>query len=244
MKDFLKTFAVGGLGGVIFLFLLFYIANNYNFFGSARLIDQVFPAREIQKVKEEIVTFVSEEKKTETAINRSRDSFVAVKSYQGGALIRFGSGIVFTQDGLIITSNQVVPTGATNYQVFAGDKILTANVVSRSALKNLALLKVSDNSLKPADFSGDELKVGDIVFIIGKIVPFQKSELFANRAFVSLIDGQNNKIVLDGRYENYLSGAGLVSVDGHIRGLIYVDGGRIIALPSTFVEEFAKNYLK
>lgn len=244
MKDFLKTFVIGGLGGAVFLLGIAPTAYKYNFLNSAKLIDQVLPAREIQKVKEEIITFVSEEKKSETAISKSRDSVVAVKSFRGGLLIRFGSGVVFTQDGLIVTANQVVPEGATNYQVISDDKILNAKVVLRSVLKNLALLKVSDDSLKPADFSGGDLKVGNIVFVVGKLALLQKPELFANRAFVSLIDNQSKKIVLDGRYENYLSGAGLVSDNGNFRGLIYVDGERIIALPSTFVEEFAKNYLK
>jgi len=244
MKDFFKILIIGGFGGIIFLLGAFSLSYNYNFFGSARLLDQIFPAREVQKIREEIITFVSEEEKAGTAIQKSRDSIVAIKSYRGGSLMRFGSGIVITQDGLIATVNQVVPQNATNYQVFVGDKILNAEVVSRSVLRNLALLKIDIDSLRSATFKEEGLEVGNVAFIIGKIAPLQKPELFVNRAFVSFIGSQNNRIILDGRYEDYISGAGLVSGDGSFRGLVYIDGQRIIALPSTFVEEFVKNYLK
>ncbi len=215
-----------------------------NFFGSARVIDKILPAREVKKVEKEVITFVSEEKEAGEAISKSQDSIVAIKSYQGGSLIRFGSGIAITQDGLIVTVNQVVPQNATDYQIFTGDKILRASVVLRSTAKNLALLKISDESLKPASFDEDNLKIGNNVFIIGKLTALQKLEPFVNKAFVSFVDSRNRRIILDGRYENYLSGASLISGNGSFRGLAYIDGERIIALPSTFVEDFVKSYLK
>ena len=228
----------------MFLILLFLpLFYKVNFLGTARLIDQVLSARETAKIEKEVVIFVSEEKEAEEAIKKSQDSIVAVKSYQSGKIIRYGSGVVITQDGLILTVNQVVPPEASDYQVFVGDKILKALVVYRGNLRNLALLKVSDDSLKPAAFSEEELKPGKTGFIVGKLSLLQKTELFVNRVFVSLVDNQNKKIKLDGKYEDYLSGAALVS-NGAFRGIIYVDGRSIIALPSVFVEEFIKSYLK
>ncbi len=244
MKSFIKILIAGGLGGAFFVLAILPLTYRMNFFGSARLIDQILPAREVKKVEKEVITFISEEKEAEEAIGKSQDSIVAIKSYQGGSLARFGSGIVITQDGLILTVNQVVPQGATDYQVFNGDKILKATVVLRSTVRNLALLKVSDENLKPASFNEENLKLGNGVFIIGKLAALQKVEPFVNKAFVSFVDSQNRKIILDGRYENYLSGAGLVSGNGSFRGLAYIDGERIIALPSSFVKEFIDGYLK
>ena len=242
MKSLIKNL----IGGIIGAFLvLFFMSLTYklNFLGTARLIDQVLPAREVEKVEREVVTFVSEEKEAEEAIKKSQDSIVAVKSYQGGKVIRYGSGVAVTQDGLILTVNQVVPPEATGYQVFVGDRILKAAVVYRGNLRNLALLKVSDDSLKPADFNEEELKPGKSGFIIGKLNLLQKTELFVNKSFVNLVDSQNKKIKLDGKYEDYLSGSAFIS-NGVFRGIVYIDGRSIITLPSAFVGEFIKSYLK
>ncbi|MBI2677128.1 MAG: trypsin-like peptidase domain-containing protein [Candidatus Yanofskybacteria bacterium] len=245
MKHFIKTFLVGGLGGVVFLLAIVPLAYKYNLLGSARVIDQVIPSRtEIRKIEKEVVTFVSEGGQAEEAVKKSQESIVVIKSFNSGAVLRFGTGIVLTRDGLIVTVSQVVPVEAQDYQVFSGDKILKAQVVYRNAKKNLAILKVADESLVPATFNEEELAVGNIAWIVGRIVPLQKPELFLNRALVSLVDSQKKRIVLDGRYENYLSGAGLVSKNGLFKGIVYVDGGKIIALPSSFVKEFVDGYLK
>ena len=245
MKHFIKTFVFGGLGGAVFLFALVPFVYRYNFLGSARIIDQVIPARtEVIKVEKEVVTFVSEDGQAEEAVKKSQESLVVIKSFSGGAVLRFGTGIALTRDGLILAVNQVVPVEAQDYQVFNGDKILKAQVVYRNAKKNLAILKVADESLVPATFDERELAVGNIAWVVGKVAVLQKPEVFLNRALVSLVDSQRKRIVLDGRYENYLSGAGLVSKNGAFKGIVYVDGGKIIALPSSFVKEFVDGYLK
>ena len=242
MKNFIKNL-IGGTVGAFLVLLFLSLTYQFNFLGTASLIDKLLPAREVEKVEREVVTFVSEEKEAEEAIKKSQDSIVAIKSYQGGKIIRYGSGIAVTQDGLILTVNQVVPPEATGYQVFVGDRILKASVIYRGSLRNLALLKVSDGSLKPAAFNEEELKPGKTGFIIGKLNLLQKTELFVNRTFVNLVDSQNKKIKLDGKYEDYLSGSAFIS-GGAFRGMVYVDGGSIIAIPSAFAGEFIKSYLK
>ena len=245
MKHFIKSFVFGGLGGAVFLFAFVPLVYRYNFLGSARIIDQVIPARtEVVKIEKEVVTFVSEDGQAEEAVKKSQESLVVIKSFSGGAVLRFGTGIALTRDGLILVVNQVVPVEAQDYQVFNGDKILKAQVVYRNTKKNLAILKVADESLVPATFDEGELAVGNIAWVVGKVAVLQKPEVFLNRALVSLVDSQRKRIVLDGRYENYLSGAGLVSKNGAFKGIVYVDGSKIIALPSSFVKEFVDGYLK
>lgn len=244
MKRFLYTLAVGGLGGTVFILFVAPLIYRANFLNSARVINALLSSRtEVRKIEREVVTS-SEDDQIQEAIRVTQDSVVAIKSYQGGNLMRFGSGVVVTQDGLILTINQVVPPEATDYQVFSGDKILKGIIVERSARNNLALLKITDDSLRPANFDDKVLDPGTAVLILGKTALLQQIQTFVNRLWVSTFDSRSKRLVLDGRYENYLSGAGLIGKDGSFKGIVYIDGTGILALPSNLVEDFVNNYLK
>lgn len=211
--------------------------------GFANLIDAWLPPRTIiREVKQEIVTSPDSDQNISQIAKKFQESTAMIQSYQDGKLIRFGSGLVMTQDGLIITIEKVVPVGAQSYQVLVNGKVFNAAVVKRDAKNNLALLKVDSNGLKPATFDDKNPDPGATLYVFGRIASLTDSENFVHKVFVNRL--AQEKVFLDGRYEEYLSGAGLGNQKGTFHGLVYVDGQRIIALQSSFLEDFTNNYLK
>jgi serine protease Do len=80
-----------------------------------------------------------------------------------------GSGVVITSDGYILTNNHVID-GADELKVSIGEstKKITAKVVGRDEMTDIAVLKIEAQDLKPALFGDSEqLEVGDVVLAIG-----------------------------------------------------------------------------
>ena len=74
MKNFIKNL-IGGTVGAFLVLLFLSLTYEFNFLGTASLIDKLLPAREVEKVEREVVTFVSEEKEAEEAIKKRTNFF-------------------------------------------------------------------------------------------------------------------------------------------------------------------------
>jgi putative serine protease PepD len=93
-------------------------------------------------------------------------AYVEAQTGQGTAT---GSGFVVSSDGKIITNEHVV-AGAQTVTVKLGvnGKAQPAQVIAADASKDLALLKINANNLKPLPFgNSSSLQVGDNVYAIG-----------------------------------------------------------------------------
>jgi putative serine protease PepD len=80
-----------------------------------------------------------------------------------------GSGVVYDDKGDIVTNDHVV-AGATQMQVApaTGGQILNASLVGAFAADDLAVIRVSGGSLKPATFGeSSSLRIGQIVLAMG-----------------------------------------------------------------------------
>lgn len=80
-----------------------------------------------------------------------------------------GTGIIWNEDGRILTNNHVVARDNARVQVHLSDgRTLTASVLQRNPQLDLALLKVEGADLKPIK-AGDstQLRVGEWVFALG-----------------------------------------------------------------------------
>ena len=80
-----------------------------------------------------------------------------------------GSGVVYDDKGDIVTNDHVV-SGATTFQVASatGGQALSAHLVGAFAPDDLAVIRVSGGSLKPATFgSSSGLQVGQLVLAMG-----------------------------------------------------------------------------
>ncbi|MDN5349681.1 MAG: hypothetical protein PWQ54_1077 [Bacteroidales bacterium] len=85
------------------------------------------------------------------------------------SLVGFGSGVVLSADGYIVTNNHVVE-GADKIEVTFNDKRkMNATIVGTDPSTDLALIKVEpDNDLEYLEFgNSDEVKIGEWVLAVG-----------------------------------------------------------------------------
>ena len=95
------------------------------------------------------------------------DSVVSIScSGQGGT--SSGTGVVLSSDGYIITNYHVVENARSISVLFTDQRELSATLVNKDELTDLAVLSVQATDLKAAEF-GDStaLRVGDMVAAIG-----------------------------------------------------------------------------
>lgn len=84
----------------------------------------------------------------------------------GNAMV--GTGVIFTQDGYILTNAHVIVGGAECYVVLITGEGYEAKLVGFDEEKDLAVIKVDGHDLPAAQFGdSDALTVGDTVYAIG-----------------------------------------------------------------------------
>lgn len=109
-----------------------------------------------------------------------------------------GTGIILTEDGLIITNRHVVPEGTTNVSVTLSDgtKFDGVEVVGRTnqnSSLDIAFLQITDTEdkkLKPATLGdSSKMKVGDRVIAVGNALG-----QFQNTVTFGIISGHNRSV--------------------------------------------------
>ncbi|MCB2294889.1 trypsin-like peptidase domain-containing protein [Clostridium algoriphilum] len=103
-----------------------------------------------------------------------------------------GSGIIFKNDGYIITNYHVVE-GASQIKVkFSNDKVLNATVVGTDAISDLAVIKVEASNLPIATFAdSSKVNVGDIAIAVGNPLGEQFSGMVTS-GIISALDRKVN----------------------------------------------------
>ena len=79
-----------------------------------------------------------------------------------------GSGVVFDEEGHIITNDHVASSGSAYQIVFADGRVYEATLVGTDPVTDLAVLKINADNLVPIEFgSSDNLSVGDPAVAVG-----------------------------------------------------------------------------
>jgi serine protease Do len=93
-----------------------------------------------------------------------KDSVVQVRSGNHGS----GSGIVWRADGIIMTNHHVVANRETATVLFSDNRELSARVIARDPVLDLAALKVDAQNLRIAEVGpSEQVRVGELVIAIG-----------------------------------------------------------------------------
>ena len=139
-----------------------------------------------------------------------------------------GSGVIFSEDGYIVT-NQHVVDGATSLSVVTSDGTsYEATLVGEDTQTDLAVLKIDAEGLTPAEFgSSEDLQVADEVMAIGNPGGLQLSSSVTmgyvsalNRAVTNSETGYTlNCIQTDAASNPGNSGGALVDMNGHVVGI-------------------------
>ncbi|MCS7165911.1 MAG: trypsin-like peptidase domain-containing protein [Candidatus Calescibacterium sp.] len=213
--------------------------------------------RIITEAKPSIVSILSSPSSIDESLKRYYEFFRGTPfeeyfNYQSRIV---GSGIVVSNDGLIIT-NAHVATGAPTITVkdFEGKVYDDVSILAISNQYDLALLKINrlNKNLKPIDFTNsDNVRVGDIVFAIGNPFGFEMTVtmgiISAKNRKLKVIQGYSysNLIQTDAALNPGNSGGALVDIYGRLVGVNTViastsgsNSGVGFAIPSNIVREF------
>jgi S1-C subfamily serine protease len=140
-----------------------------------------------------------------------------------------GSGVIFREDGYILTNNHVVE-GAKEISVTIGKEDLVGTVVGGDAETDIAVIKVNKTGLQAADLgSAASLKVGELAVAIGS--PFG----FEHTVTTGVISGLNRTFRTDTQVGPGQTYSNLIQTDAAINpgnsGGALADGkGRVIGI--------------
>ncbi|MBR2051279.1 MAG: trypsin-like peptidase domain-containing protein [Bacteroidales bacterium] len=173
--------------------------------------------------------------------------------------VAYGSGVVISPDGYIVTNNHVVE-GASKIEVTFNDKHKrTATIIGNDPSTDLALIKVEASDLEYLAFAdSDEVKVGEWVLAVGN--PFNLTSTVT--AGIVSAKARNINILGDGStIESFIqtdaainpgnSGGALVDMDGNLIGINAAIASRTgsyegysFAIPSNIVKKVVEDFLQ
>jgi Do/DeqQ family serine protease len=147
--------------------------------------------------------------------------------YRNNTFIAFGSGVIVSSDGYIVTNNHVVE-GADRVSVtFNNKKELEANVIGTDPSTDLALIKVDAHDLIYLTYgNSDALKIGEWVLAVGN--PFNLTStvtagiVSAKARNVGILGAQSSIesfIQTDAVVNRGNSGGALVNTNGELVGI-------------------------
>ncbi|PLX11118.1 MAG: deoxyribonuclease HsdR [Marinilabiliales bacterium] len=141
--------------------------------------------------------------------------------------VAFGSGVVISSDGYIVTNNHVVENADKISVTFNNREELTAELIGRDPTTDLALIKVNTNNLPHLIFgNSDELKVGEWVLAVGN--PFNLTStvtagiVSAKARNINILGGASSIesfIQTDAVVNRGNSGGALVNTSGELIGI-------------------------
>ena len=179
---------------------------------------------------------------TSILIKKIGESVVSVK-----AQMSWGTGVVLTQDGYIVTCNHVL-AGCNTVKIGQGEKTFNAKIVGTDPYNDVALLKAERGEFTPIEMGDSEkLNVGQYVLALAN--PFNRSQPTATSGMVTSVNStirgwrgthMENIIATDAQLNPGFSGGPLVDVQGRLIGIntAYV-WQRGIAIPINKVKVIA-----
>ena len=173
--------------------------------------------------------------------------------------VGYGSGVVISPDGYIVTNNHVVE-GANKIEVTFNDKHKrTATIIGNDPSTDLALIKVDADDLEYLTFAdSDEVRVGEWVLAVGN--PFNLTSTVT--AGIVSAKARNINILGDGStIESFIqtdaainpgnSSGALVDMDGNLIGINAAIASRTgsyegysFAIPSNIVKKVVEDFLQ
>lgn len=180
------------------------------------------------------------------------ESIVAITGYPDGSLgYYWGSGIVLSEDGLILTNAHVLEDCDSARVTLADDSVYEARLVGADAVSDIAVLKIEAEGLRPAVF-GDSarLVVGEHVAAIGNPI----GETFRYTLTDGIVSALNRGVNYNGRSNNAIqtttainegsSGGALLNMYGQVVGVTNMKmvsvtssiEGMSLAVPSATVQ--------
>ena len=143
-----------------------------------------------------------------------------------------GSGIIYSEDGYIITNYHVIESAINNSSATVevtlanSDETYTASIIGSDSTTDLAVIKIDKTGLTKAEFGeSSSLQVGELAVAIGNPL----GQELAGSVTVGYISALNRKLTTDGRTYKLIqtdaainpgnSGGALVNSEGRVIGI-------------------------
>ena len=153
-------------------------------------------------------------------------SVVGISTSVDGSAYGWGTGVVMTADGYIITNTHVLDSSDAVEVVLYSGKSYSARLVGADAISDIAVLKIDASGLTPAQFGDSALvQVGDDAIAIGNPL----GEQFSGTMTTGIISGVSRDIDYNNRTMTLLqtnaalnsgnSGGALFNIYGQVVGI-------------------------
>ena len=179
-------------------------------------------------------------------------SIVSIESVSNSPQMKFGSGVIISEDGYIITAFHILSGSISSVKI--DENIYMANLIGFDEYADLAVLKINIGDLRPIEFPENfDFEVGQTVFAIGN--PYNLG-ISVSKGILSGT-GRNfgnpylDIIQTDAAINQGSSGGAIVNADGELMGLstsiASISGGSDgvgFALPAERVISIANEIIK
>lgn len=173
------------------------------------------------------VVHVTTEMTGQTYRNPIYEFFYGDRYQEPEPVLGFGSGVIISEDGYIVTNNHVVENSEKISITLNDKREFEANLIGTDPSTDLALLKINASELPHIKYgNSDELKIGEWVLAVGN--PFNITSTVT--AGIVSAKGKNLGIIQDNyRIESFIqtdaavnrgnSGGALVNIRGELVGI-------------------------
>ena len=245
MKTIIKSFVGAVVGTILVLLIAFFVIKQHKPEQTAPIVKN-----QIQKIPEVKTSYLLPQNTDFTvAAAKSVNAVVHIKTIIGikpqnydnffgslrdylygqpqQALIAFGSGVVISPNGYIVTNNHVVDGADKIIVTFNNKREMEANIIGTSPSTDLALIKVDAKDLPYLTYgNSDNLKVGQWVLAVGN--PFNLTStvtagiISAKARDIHILGGKTaieSYIQTDAAVNPGNSGGALVNTAGQLIGI-------------------------
>lgn len=219
-KVFWGVLIVGALAGLAANILVLPFLVRINFLNTAVILDKIIKPKEIITKVEEKMVLVPRTEYFSEAVSKVKNSVVAVESFNQGQLIRSGSGIVMTRDGLIFTLNNIVPPESTATQIIDSGHAVSAKVVFRDSINNIAIIDVAESDFQVVRLKEDLPELTQNLAVISKSLDFDKDQILFNQAVVSEVNPDKKLFKISIPYDQNIYGSAIVENNGAVLGIL------------------------
>lgn len=187
--------------------------------------------------RKEVTSFIQENTALRDAAEKVAKTVVAVKSKTKGGQVLYGSGLIVTNDGFLVTLADLLPQGS-DFAFYVDAKWPQYQVLKRDLKNNLALVKVESHGLGTAGFADmEKMKIGEKVFLQGFNFSSTTPGLMVNEGIIKMFS--RDLIQTNIAEISLLNGSPLFNIEGNVVGLSFVDErGRVLAIPANKIRQF------
>ncbi len=275
----IKSF-LGGIVGTMLVLIVIFVISEFNNTSSKRIETgynkQLPPIHNTANTPQQAVdlTFAAEKSldavvhiktRVVSRTNSYDDFFGQFKDYfhqyppRQNSYIAFGSGVIISADGYIVTNNHVIDGADIISVTFNDERETEAEVIGVDPSTDLALIKVSKNDLPYLTFgNSDDVKIGEWVLAVGN--PFDLNStvtagiISAKARNINILGGRSSIesfIQTDAVVNMGNSGGALVNTTGELIGInaaiashTGVYEGYSFAIPVNIVKKVVNDIIK